>query len=160
MVLDTAGGPSWSGNYVDVGILVNATSQEILLQPAYFALGHFSRFVVPGSRRVSVTGSPRGLDYIAFLTPDDQIVVVLHNKYALSNTEGSAASLDSKTSLLKRIPALGTSSIPCLGMTLKRKSTHLGYEDRPISAIPSRKNSSTRRVPLIDQVKVYVEKID
>ena len=43
-------------------------------------MGHFSRFVPPGSIRISSSGAGLlFLDHVAFLTPQNQIVVVVLN---------------------------------------------------------------------------------
>ncbi|KAL1422248.1 hypothetical protein MTO96_022129 [Rhipicephalus appendiculatus] len=43
LVLNTEGGPTWVGNYVDSPIIVNATAEEFYKQPMYYAMGHFRR---------------------------------------------------------------------------------------------------------------------
>lgn len=48
MALDMDGGPNWSKNFVDSPILVNSERNEFYKQPMYYALGHFSRFLLPG----------------------------------------------------------------------------------------------------------------
>lgn len=52
MALNLQGGPNWLGNFVNAPIIVNATSQEYYKQPIFYALGHFSKFIVPGSARI------------------------------------------------------------------------------------------------------------
>ena len=93
LVLDTQGGPSWSRNFVDVGVIVDPARDEVLLQPTYFAMAHFSRFVPRGSVRVRLQRtraaqggvSEQGLsgrgqvDAVAFRTPRGRVVLVMHN---------------------------------------------------------------------------------
>ena len=43
-----------------------------------FSIGHFARFVRPGSTRIAST-EPDGVKDVAFRTPDGHIVVVVHN---------------------------------------------------------------------------------
>ena len=52
LALDEGGGPNWVSNWVDSPIIVNGTSNEFYKQPMYYVLGHFSRFLRPGSVRV------------------------------------------------------------------------------------------------------------
>src|SRR4051812_42353526 len=54
LALDQQGGPNRILNFVDAAIIVNSTgnSEEYYQQPMYFHLGHFSRFVLPGSVRI------------------------------------------------------------------------------------------------------------
>lgn len=51
--------------------------------PLYYAMGHFSRFVVPGSRRVQfdISSSPNmfAAHYLAFITPQNYITVIVLN---------------------------------------------------------------------------------
>ncbi|KAG6584811.1 Glycosyl hydrolase [Phytophthora cinnamomi] len=87
LVLNTTGGPNWSDNQVDAPILVDEEGgAEFYKQPMYYVMGHFSKFLVPGSRHVqlnvssSASSSLENVDRVAFLTPEDQLVVVLSNR--------------------------------------------------------------------------------
>ncbi|XP_077483352.1 lysosomal acid glucosylceramidase-like [Amblyomma americanum] len=79
LALDTMGGPNWAHNYVDAPIIVNVTSKEFYLQPMYYALAHFSKFVPRGSKRIE-SEATRRLDTVAFLRPDNAIVLVILNR--------------------------------------------------------------------------------
>ncbi|XP_063231470.1 putative glucosylceramidase 4 [Bacillus rossius redtenbacheri] len=80
MVLDLDGGPNWAKNEVDAPVIVNATADEFYKQPMFYALAHFSRFVPPGSVRVGLQAERSGgIESVAFLTPDNATVVILHN---------------------------------------------------------------------------------
>lgn len=84
LALDLQGGPNWAKNFVDSPIIVNATSDEFYKQPMYYALGHFSKFLPPGSRRIAMSSSSWWFSdaaSIAFLTPDDELVVIVLNKH-------------------------------------------------------------------------------
>src|SRR5690606_3912381 len=52
MAIDLKGGPSWVGNKVNAPIIVNATGHEYYKQPMFYAMGHFSKFLVPDSVRL------------------------------------------------------------------------------------------------------------
>ncbi|XP_059049040.1 lysosomal acid glucosylceramidase-like [Achroia grisella] len=84
LCLNKEGGPNWAGNMVDSPIIVDAENGEFLKQPTYYAMGHFSKFVPRGSRRVEVTQSKpfyyRSLLHVAFLTPYKTVVVIIYNK--------------------------------------------------------------------------------
>ncbi|KAH9645566.1 hypothetical protein HF086_005215 [Spodoptera exigua] len=54
MCLNTEGKPSYIGSSVDSPILVNAEEGEFYKQPMFYAIGHFSKFVPRGSRRIRV----------------------------------------------------------------------------------------------------------
>uniref|UniRef100_A0A7E4W3U0 Glucosylceramidase n=1 Tax=Panagrellus redivivus TaxID=6233 RepID=A0A7E4W3U0_PANRE len=79
--LDGNGGPNWVSNFVDSPIIVDETSDSFIKQPMYYALGHFSRFVPPNSKRIYISSPPANLklEATATLTPDNTIVVVVLN---------------------------------------------------------------------------------
>lgn len=53
LALDVTGGPSLSYK-IDAPVIVNQSSAEFYKQPLFYAMGHFSKFVLPGSKRVQV----------------------------------------------------------------------------------------------------------
>ncbi|GAB6029787.1 hypothetical protein CHUAL_005502 [Chamberlinius hualienensis] len=53
MALDCDGAPNWINNFVDSPIIVNATEDAFYKQPMFYALGHFSKFIPPGSKIVN-----------------------------------------------------------------------------------------------------------
>ncbi|CAB3246467.1 unnamed protein product [Arctia plantaginis] len=82
LCLNAQGGPSWARNYVDSPIIVFAEKGEFIKQPMFYAMGHFSKFVPRGSKRIKVSGSCSWRDSIsnvAFITPRNTIVAVLYN---------------------------------------------------------------------------------
>ncbi|XP_038213585.1 lysosomal acid glucosylceramidase-like [Zerene cesonia] len=82
LCLDENGGPNWAENFVDAPILVYPERDEFIKQPMFYAMGHFSKFIPRGSRRISVTNSILSfgrIDNAAFITPQGNIVLVLHN---------------------------------------------------------------------------------
>jgi len=91
--LDEQGGPNWVGNFVDSPIIISNTSDVYYKQPMFYALGHFSKFVRPGSYRIKLVNSDGNqpttpFEAVGFSTPSSQRVVVLNNRvsdsYAVS----------------------------------------------------------------------------
>ncbi|XP_035448491.2 lysosomal acid glucosylceramidase [Spodoptera frugiperda] len=81
MCLNTEGKPSYIGASVDSPILVNAEDGEFYKQPMFYAIGHFSKFVPRGSRRIKVNvDCGTKIQNVAFLTPYNTVVVVIHNE--------------------------------------------------------------------------------
>ncbi|KOC59952.1 Glucosylceramidase, partial [Habropoda laboriosa] len=78
LALNTQGGPNWINNNVDAPIIVVPETDEFYKQPMYYALKHLSRFVERNSVRVSVT-STSTVPATAFVTPSQEVVVVLYN---------------------------------------------------------------------------------
>lgn len=53
----------------------------------FYHLGHFSKFVPPGSRKIEVTSSQdTSLEFIGFVTPQSNTVVVILNTEAKNIT--------------------------------------------------------------------------
>ncbi len=80
LVLNEQGGPNHVGNYCDAPILFDRRQQVVIKNSSYYAIGHFSKFIVPGSIRIGfVETLPAGVQAVAYQRPDKQIVVVLLN---------------------------------------------------------------------------------
>lgn len=83
MVLDIGGGPTWAGNNLDAPIIVNAQRDEYYKSPAFYAIGHFSKFVEPNStrldHRLANARYNRPLEAVAFYTPKEYVVIVVLN---------------------------------------------------------------------------------
>ncbi|CAG9533307.1 unnamed protein product [Cercopithifilaria johnstoni] len=82
LCLDLKGGPNFVKNYVDAPIIVNATADEFYKQPMFYILGHFSKFVPPGSVRIELHFYVKPISYegVAFVTPIHQRVLILLNR--------------------------------------------------------------------------------
>lgn len=88
IILDAHGGPNYVNNIVDAFIIANDDFTEIYKQPLFYAVAHFSKFVVPNSKRIDIRIAVDGddaaatnLSSLAFLRPDGQIVAIFYNKH-------------------------------------------------------------------------------
>jgi glucosylceramidase len=80
LVLNEHGGPNHVGNYCDAPILFDRRQQVVIKNSSYYAIGHFSKFIVPGSIRIGFESTlPVGVQAVTYQRPDKQIVVVLLN---------------------------------------------------------------------------------
>ena len=88
LAVDTNGGPNWASNFVDSPIIVNASANEFYKQPMFYALGQFSKFLAPGSKRIRLDLTTVGGDHlncfrnviaVGFVAPDDATVIVILN---------------------------------------------------------------------------------
>eukprot|EP00933_Yihiella_yeosuensis_P048491 TRINITY_DN4472_c1_g1_i1.p1 TRINITY_DN4472_c1_g1~~TRINITY_DN4472_c1_g1_i1.p1 ORF type:complete len:507 (+),score=119.32 TRINITY_DN4472_c1_g1_i1:80-1600(+) len=96
LILDEHGGPNHVDNVCDSAMQVNFTRGEVYKHPQYYYIGHFSRFILPGSVRLvsEVTNSNRytgitraygsctkedGLQGTSFLRSDGKVVAVAMN---------------------------------------------------------------------------------
>jgi hypothetical protein len=57
LLLDEKGGPNHVHNLCSAPILVDTQTGELIYQNSYFYIGHFSRFITPGSRRLAISSS-------------------------------------------------------------------------------------------------------
>lgn len=82
LALNEKGAPNWAKNFVDSPIIVMPESDEFYKQPMFYAISHFSKFVPRNSYRILSTGLEDcgNIKAVAFLTPEQQIVVVAVNK--------------------------------------------------------------------------------
>lgn len=80
LLLDETGGPNHVGNLCSAPILADRSSGTLLHQSSYYYLGHFSRFIKPGARRVLCAASKEKLECTAFTNPDGSTAVVVMNR--------------------------------------------------------------------------------
>jgi glucosylceramidase len=96
LLLDETGGPNHVNNLCSAAILADTVNNKVLIQSPYYYIGHFSRFVHPGARRILCATSRNNPEATAFVNPDGQVVVIVMNqtdkalKFSL-NTSASAA---------------------------------------------------------------------
>lgn len=80
LVLDEYGGPNHVENLCVAPVICDTSKDEVLYQPAFWYLGHFSRFIEPGARRLIVSSSLDALEVCAMKNPDGKLVLVIMNQ--------------------------------------------------------------------------------
>ncbi|CAK0853652.1 unnamed protein product [Prorocentrum cordatum] len=80
LCLDETGGPNHVGNFCVAPVICDTRRDRVLMQPSYWYLGHFSRFIRPGARRVLCSSSRDVLEVTAFANPDGTVAVVVMNQ--------------------------------------------------------------------------------
>ena len=80
ILLDERGGPNHVQNFCFAPIHANTKTSELTYTPTYFYIGHFSKFINPGAKRVSTTTSRTSLESTSFLNSDGSLVTVVMNK--------------------------------------------------------------------------------
>ena len=80
MVLDRQGGPNWANNWCLAPVIVDPKADEVYFTPMYYALAHFSRFLRPGAKVLSVKCDDKDVMATAVRNPDGTIVVVAINQ--------------------------------------------------------------------------------
>jgi glucosylceramidase len=86
LVLEVHGGPNHVGNLCSAPIMIDTANDVLLRQSSYYYLGHFSRFVQPGARRVLCAATRQDLETTAFVNSDASIAII-----ALNRTEQAIA---------------------------------------------------------------------
>jgi glucosylceramidase len=81
LALDERHGPHLGGCGDCSGVVaVDSRTGVVTRNPEYYALGHASRFVRPGARRVALRGRERDVDAVAFVDPrDGQTTLIAFN---------------------------------------------------------------------------------
>jgi glucosylceramidase len=79
VLLDEQGGPNHVGNYCFAPVHADTTSGELTYTNSYFYIGHFSKFVRPGARRIASSPTRSALLSTAFVNPEGKVSVVVMN---------------------------------------------------------------------------------
>ncbi len=80
LVLDGQGGPNHVGNYCDAPFLYHTDSGVLEERASYAYLGHFSKYIRPGARRIAFSRYRADLEMTAFENADKSIAIVLMNR--------------------------------------------------------------------------------
>ena len=80
LILDKQGGPNHVGNYCDAPIMCDVDADTIDVKLSYYYIGHFSRFIHPGARRILVSKYSPDIEATAFQNVDGGKVLVLLNR--------------------------------------------------------------------------------
>lgn len=80
LFLDQNGGPNHVGNFCSAPIQGNTEIDEIIYNPSYYYIGHFSKYIPAGSKRIGISRFTDQIEATAFLTPAGERVVVVLNR--------------------------------------------------------------------------------
>ena len=81
MVLDQSGGPNWAKLTADAPVISNPEKKEYYKQPSFYGLGHFAKFIAPGSAHLEHNQSMQSDQLLITVAhrPDGGVVVVVLN---------------------------------------------------------------------------------
>lgn len=108
ILLDENGGPNHVGNFCFAPIHGDVSTGELIYTNSYYYIGHFSKFIKPGAKRISCSANRDIIQSTAFKNPDGSIAIVVLNKseedldYKLW-MEGKAASVTSLSHSIQTI---------------------------------------------------------
>ena len=80
ILLDETGGPNHVGNFCFAPIHANTKTGELVYTNEYYYIGHFSKFIQPGAKRIIASASRSALQTTAFKNEDGTVVVVVMNE--------------------------------------------------------------------------------
>lgn len=79
LVLDEKGGPNHVGNFCDAPIMADTKNDTIHIHDSYYYIGHLSKYVKKGAKRIGSSKWTYELDTVSFKNPDGSIVTVVLN---------------------------------------------------------------------------------
>jgi glucosylceramidase len=80
ILLDENGGPNHVQNFCFAPIHGNTTTGELTYTPSYYYLGHFSKFIESGAKRISSVSSRSQLLTTSFLNKTGKVVTIIMNQ--------------------------------------------------------------------------------
>ncbi|MGI4832774.1 MAG: glycoside hydrolase family 30 protein [Janthinobacterium lividum] len=80
ILLDETGGPNHTGNFCYAPVHADTKTGQLTYTNSYYYIGHFSKFVRPGAKRVAVTTNRDWLQATAFQNTDGKVAVVIMNR--------------------------------------------------------------------------------
>jgi glucosylceramidase len=80
VLLDETGGPNHTGNFCYAPIHADIKSGQLIYTNSYYYIGHFSKFIRPGAKRVAASTSRSQFLTTAFINDDGKLVVVVMNQ--------------------------------------------------------------------------------
>jgi glucosylceramidase len=78
--LDETGGPNHVGNFCFSPIHADTRTDSLIYTPSYYYLGHFSKFIRPGAKRLSTVSSISFLESTSFINEDGKIATIVMNR--------------------------------------------------------------------------------
>jgi glucosylceramidase len=79
VLLDERGGPNHVANFCFAPVHANTKTGELTYLSSYYYIGHFSKFIQRGAKRIASSPSRSQLLSTAFLNPDGKVTVVVMN---------------------------------------------------------------------------------
>jgi glucosylceramidase len=80
ILLNQNGGPNHVGNYCFAPIHGDVEAGELIYTPTYYYIGHFSKFIRPGAKRISTVSSRSHLLSTSFMNEDGSLITVVMNQ--------------------------------------------------------------------------------
>lgn len=82
ILLDEKGGPNHVGNFCFAPLHADTKTGQLIYTNSFYYIGHFSKFIQPGAKRIACTASRSQLLSTAFKNPDGKLVIIVMNQSA------------------------------------------------------------------------------
>jgi len=82
ILLNEYGGPNHVGNFCFAPVHGDTSSGKLLFTNSYYYIGHFSKFIRPGAKRVSSGTTSNRISSTSFMNQDGSLVVIALNEEA------------------------------------------------------------------------------
>lgn len=79
VLLDETGGPNHVGNFCYAPVIADTRNGTLHYTNSYYYIGHFSKFIRPGAKRVISSSTRDKLLTTSFINPDGKLAVVVMN---------------------------------------------------------------------------------
>jgi glucosylceramidase len=80
ILVDEQGGPNHVGNFCFAPVIGDTKKGELIFTNSFYYIGHFSKFIRPGARRIMSSTNRDLLETTAFKNTDGKIAVVVMNR--------------------------------------------------------------------------------
>jgi glucosylceramidase len=80
ILLDEKGGPNHVSNFCFAPLHADTRTGQLIYTNSFYYIGHFSKFIRPGAKRIASSPSRSALTSTAFTNPDGKVAVVVMNK--------------------------------------------------------------------------------
>ncbi len=80
LLLDENGGPNHVGNFCDAPIMADTKNDSIIIHDSYYYIGHFSKFVELGAKRIGSSKWNKDIETVSFKNPNGEIVTIVLNQ--------------------------------------------------------------------------------
>ncbi|MFL6211801.1 MAG: glycoside hydrolase family 30 protein [Pyrinomonadaceae bacterium] len=82
ILLDEMGGPNHVHNFCFAPLHADTSTGQLIYTNSYYYIGHFSKFIRPGAKRIVSSPSRSALLATAYINPDGKVAVVVMNQSA------------------------------------------------------------------------------
>lgn len=80
LLLNEEGGPNHVFNFCEAPIMYDRKGKKMMINPSYYYIGHFSRYIEVGAQRVKTVTNGEGIHAVTYMNPEGKIIVVVQNE--------------------------------------------------------------------------------